>query len=102
MKQLVLASFMVCITAIASAQTTGGSGNSSTSSSSSTNRNSSQTKKGKSSKQTVQQNNRKEYEGKNGQQATPTGHEATSVNGGYAAIGKDTTSKPPARKKNHQ
>ena len=74
----------------------------STARSSSATKKNSQAKKGKTAKQASPLNNRKEYEAKNGQQATPTGHEATSVNGGYAAIGRDTTSKQPARKRNQQ
>lgn len=37
-------------------------------------------------------NNRKIYHFKDGQRSTPTGNEATPVNGGYAALGKDSTS----------
>ena len=49
-------------------------------------------KKNSKSKKTVARkplNQRKEYEWKNGQEATPTGHEATGINGGYSAIKKD-------------
>jgi hypothetical protein len=35
-------------------------------------------------------NNRKIYKWKDGQRATPTGHEATGTNGGYAALGSDS------------
>lgn len=37
--------------------------------------------------------NRKIYHFKNGQQATPTGHEATAVNGGYSALEKNKPAK---------
>ena len=46
-------------------------------------------------------NQRKEYQWKNGQEATPTGHEATGVNGGYSAIKKDTTRKNGTHKQDH-
>ena len=35
-------------------------------------------------------NERRIYKAKNGQRATPTGHEATPTSGGYAALKKDT------------
>src|SRR6478672_4986169 len=43
-------------------------------------------------------NNRKIYHFQDGQRSTPTGHEATPVNGGYAALGKDST---PVKRKKH-
>ena len=36
-------------------------------------------------------NERRIYKAKNGQRATPTGHEATPTSGGYASLKKDTT-----------
>ena len=35
-------------------------------------------------------NDRNMYNWKDGQRATPTGHEATGTNGGYAALGRDS------------
>lgn len=44
-------------------------------------------------------NNRVNYQWKNGQKATPTGHDATSTNGdGYASMKKDTA-KPRKKQK---
>jgi len=43
--------------------------------------------------------NRKEYQWKDGQTATPTGHEATSSNGSaYTALPKDTAAKGKNKK----
>lgn len=36
-------------------------------------------------------NDRRMYKARNGQSATPTGHEATGTGGGYASLRKDTT-----------
>ncbi len=47
-------------------------------------------------------NERRIYKAKNGQRATPTGHEATPTGGGYAALKKDTAvivPKQPAKAK---
>lgn len=42
-----------------------------------------------------QLNDRRMYKAQNGQRATPTGHEATPIGGGYASLKKDTTVVPP-------
>lgn len=36
-------------------------------------------------------NDRRIYKARNGQSATPTGHQATGTGGGYASLKKDTT-----------
>lgn len=43
-------------------------------------------------------NQRKIYHFKNGQRSTPTGREATPTNGGYSALGRDTTIKVKPKK----
>ncbi len=103
MKRLILSAAMFLFFAgIASAQTsTGGSGSRTTRAVSSTGSQNSSTKKGsKAKKDTItsgQGNQRREYKGKDGQTATPTGHEATGVGATNAAAGTDTT-----RKKSNQ
>jgi hypothetical protein len=92
MKKIILASaILIGISSMAAAQTAGGQSSNSTSVSSST----ATPKKGKKSQKaaatTDSLNERKMYEWKDGQRATPTGHEATGTNGGYAAIGNDST-----------
>jgi hypothetical protein len=49
-------------------------------------------KKGKKAKKAPSEvlNNRKTYNWKNGQRATPTGHEAAPLNGSYQSLKKDT------------
>lgn len=79
---------------VANAQTS--QGTSSTSSSGtmqSSNKGQTAKKNKKGDKKNAQLNNRKNYKWRNGQQATPTGNEATGTNGGYSAIGRDTTRK---------
>ena len=52
-----------------------------------------------SARSTQQLNNRENYQWKNGQEATPTGHDATSSNGdSYVSQKKDSASKSPKRK----
>jgi len=98
MKRFVMATIILAgISSAASAQTSGSNSSNSTSVSSSTATKSS-TKGGKKAgaKKAVTDstNNRKMYNYKDGQRATPTGHEATGTNGGYAALGKDSTTAP--------
>ena len=90
MKRMILAAVLaIAITSVASAQTTSGSSQNAGSTKNST---STSTKK-KSSKSKTPLNNRKNYNWKDGQSATPTGHEATPSNGTqYSAIRKDTGS----------
>jgi hypothetical protein len=84
-----------------SAQSTGNTGNRSTSNSSKkAPAQTSKTKKGKVAAVTTDSlNQRKEYQWENGQQATPTGNEATGINSQSAAPKKDTTVKKCASKK---
>ena len=90
MKRFILCGLLLTGFAIAGlAQTSGKAKNSSTSSAS-VNK-SSKTKK---STGPVRLNNRKIYRWKDGQKATPTGHEATPSNGSqYSAINDSTRSK---------
>lgn len=91
MKRIIFSTaILLCICSIAEAQTTGSNSSNSTGVSSST-------KNGKSSKSNTGKktagdtlNNRKIYNWKDGQRATPTGHEATGTNGGYAALNNDS------------
>jgi hypothetical protein len=101
MKQLIIGACMLCFAHLASAQTTGSNSGKSTANSSAKVTKKTTAKKIKKStiKKKAPLNNRKEYEWKNGQQATPTGHEATGINGGYSAIKKDTINKSPAKKR---
>ena len=93
MKRMVMCRIIVFgLSTIVMAQTAGGS--SSTSSSGtlqSSNKGQTSKKSKKAAKKSAQLNNRKNYKWKNGQQATPTGNEATGTNSGYSAIGRDTT-----------
>lgn len=92
MKRVILSSVLVVGLAIlAHAQSSGSTGAASgsvTSTSGSKNKNS--------KKSSARLDNRKIYHFKDGQRSTPTGNEATPVNGGYSALGRDTSS---ARKK---
>ena len=91
MKRILL-SFVIVIglSRVAAAQTSGSNSSNSTSVSSSRE----QTKSTKSSKSTTAQNdtlnNRDMYKWKDGQRATPTGHEATGTNGSHATLPKDS------------
>jgi hypothetical protein len=97
MKQLIIGICMLVFANIASAQTTGSNSGRSTANSGTTKttKKSTTIKRTKNTKSgtTVPLNERKEYKGKNGQVATPTGQEATGVNSGYSAIKKDTATK---------
>ena len=94
MKRILLSTAILIGTgSMASAQTSGGQSGNSPSVSSSTVK----PKKGK--KATAKKaapdslDNRKTYQWKDGQRATPTGHEATGTGSGYAALKKDTASR---------
>jgi hypothetical protein len=95
MKRLILCSLLsLALSGFVAAQTSNGT--SSTSSSGtmqSSNQGQSTKKSKKAAKKGAKNNNRKNYNWENGQQATPTGNEATGTNGGYSAIGRDTTRK---------
>ena len=95
MKQLILSAAMLVFFGVtASAQTsTGGSGSRTTGAVSSTGSTTGAQKGTKSKKgttKTANLNQRREYKSKNGQTATPTGHEATGVGATNAAVRKDT------------
>ena len=94
MKRLILSVLLIgVITGAASAQT-GSSGQSSRSTSVSSS-GTAKAKKGKKLKKSPSEvlNNRKNYNWKDGQQATPTGHEAAPTNGGYQSNKKDTATR---------
>jgi hypothetical protein len=91
MKRILIATIILAGASLAaSAQTSGSNSSNSPSVSSST----AQPKdtKGTSGKAVASDslNDRKIYNWKDGQHATPTGHEATGTNGGYAALGRDS------------
>jgi hypothetical protein len=91
MKRVILSTVLVVgLAAFASAQSSGSTG-AATGSANGT----SAPKSAKSKKPSDKLNNREVYHFNNGQRSTPTGAEATpsSVGGGYAALGKDTTAK---------
>jgi hypothetical protein len=101
MKRLILAiTLMTCIGAIAQAQSS--TKNSRKNSSTMNNHGAYKSNKGNQMKSNSHRdtlNNRVNYQWKNGQEATPTGNEATSTNGDrYAAMKKDTAR--PVRKQN--
>lgn len=90
MKYLILACATIFLASAANSQTTGSNSANSTTHSSEGARG----KKQKSKKQQkVKLDHRKNYKWKTGQQATPTGQEATGVGSGYSATKKDTSGK---------
>jgi hypothetical protein len=94
MKRILLSTaILISISSVAAAQTSGGNSGNSPSVSSST----AGPKKGKGTKgkkaASDTLNNRKMYQWKDGQRATPTGHEATGTGSGNAALGRDTTTR---------
>ena len=95
MKRLILCSIIAFgLTGWVNAQTSSGSSSTSSSGTMQSSDNGQVAKKNKKgTKKNTQLNNRKIYKGKNGQRATPTGHEATGTNSGYSAIGRDTSRK---------
>ena len=112
MKRMILsATLLLFLAGIAKAQTETGNSSRNTSavSSSSKTRNGKQTKRRNtvtSNKSTTMENvevtttadNRREYVYPNGQASTPSGHDATPVNGGYAALGRSDRKSPPPKK----
>lgn len=97
MKRVILATMVFLgMSAAASAQTATGKASRTTSTASS----STKAKAKKAVKPSDTLNNRRIYHFKNGQRATPTGHEATpsSIGGGYAALGRNTKSPAPPKK----
>lgn len=86
---------MITISSAAAAQSTGGS-TSGTSAGGSKNSSSTAVKNKSTKKQVL--NHRKNYKWKNGQQATPTGNEASPTNGGYVSLKKDTAATVPKKK----
>jgi hypothetical protein len=97
MKRVILATMILLgISAAASAQTATGNASKTKGAASSTKK--ATTKKAVKPSDTL--NNRKIYHFKNGQRATPTGHEATpsSIGGGYAALGRNDKSPAPPKK----
>lgn len=105
MKQIILSIAMAAgISSVAAAQTSGGSSSNGTSVSSASDiqtsgkKSTAKGKKGKGSKaqtkKTDSLDQSKMYNWKDGQRATPTGHEATGTGGGYAAIAKDSATAP--------
>jgi hypothetical protein len=97
---IITAAAVVCFASFSSAQSSGSTGSGTAGGQS----RGAQTKNKKGTKKPSEVlDNRKVYRWKNGQRATPTGQEATSINGGYSAIKKDTgTVKQPARKKEQE
>jgi hypothetical protein len=88
MKRILIAIIiMIGVSQAASAQTSGSNSSNSPSVSSSTAQ--PKNSKGKAAASDTL-NDRKMYNWKDGQRATPTGHEATGTNGGYAALGRDS------------
>lgn len=93
MKRIILSTIIaISISSIAVAQTSGSDSSKSKSSPVVKTKNS-KSKKGK-MVQTDSLNDRKIYNWKDGQRATPTGHDATGTGGGYAALKKDTVTAP--------
>jgi hypothetical protein len=91
MKRVILiAGMLIGICGFAGAQTSGSNSTNGPTHSSEGNR--LNNKKGKKQKKTAL-NHRRNYNWKTGQQATPTGQEATGVGGGYSSIKKDTAGK---------
>ncbi|HEV7331052.1 MAG TPA: hypothetical protein VGN63_08445 [Flavisolibacter sp.] len=99
MKRVILSTvIMVGLAVSASAQTATGNSSKTTRAASSTTKAKATSKAALKPSDTL--NNRRIYHFKNGQRATPTGHEATpsSVGGGYAALGRnDKTPAPPKK-----
>jgi Ni/Co efflux regulator RcnB len=90
MKRLILSVLAIGLVAgAATAQSSSGQSSRSTSISST---GTYKAKKGKKAKKAPSEtlNNRKTYHWKNGQRATPTGHEAAPLNGSYQSLKKDT------------
>lgn len=87
------AAIILGISSVAAAQTSGSKSSNSPGVSSST----AKPKKAKGAKAkkatTDSLDSRKMYNWKDGQRATPAGHEATGAGSGYAALGKDTTAR---------
>ena len=89
MKRILLATVItIGISHIAAAQTSGNSATNGPSVSSS--RATTKTGKSKKSQTSDSLNNRKMYNWKDGQRATPTGHEATGTGGSAAPLPKDS------------
>jgi hypothetical protein len=95
MKRLIMCGLLVIgISGVLNAQTSGGSaGSGSSGTMQSSNKGQTSKSKKKATKKQTPLNNRRNYNWKNGQQATPTGNEATGVNGGYSSLKKDTARK---------
>ena len=88
MKRMILMGIVIITSAsIANAQTTGSNSTNGPTHSSEGSRS------GKKAKKKTALNHRRNYHWKSGQQATPTGQEATGVGSGYSAIKKDTAGK---------
>lgn len=89
-RMMITAAIALMAGSYANAQTTG-----STSSNSTTNSSEGSVKQKKKTKQPkkVKLDHRRNYKWKSGQQATPTGQEATGTGSGYSAIKKDTSGK---------
>jgi hypothetical protein len=95
---------MLLIVGGVSAQTTGSNSSRNTSEVSSTT-GATATKKSKKAKKAnaVDVNDRKIYKGKDGQRATPTGHEATGTNSeSYQSLKKDSTAAKQSAKKKEE
>lgn len=100
MKRIILlAGAIIGLAGLASAQSTG-SNSSKASQEGSETASKKQAKKKASNNKSKNLNDRKIYHWKDGQRATPTGHEATGTGSGYSAIQKDSSATPkePARK----
>jgi hypothetical protein len=104
MKRMVIpAAVLLLIAGGATAQSTGGNSSGSTGQSSSTTRTTSKKDKKAKKANTVDLNDRKMYKGKDGQRATPTGHEATGTNSeSYQSLKKDSTNAKQSAKKEEE
>ena len=93
MKRVILsAAVVLLVSGGAMAQSTGGNSSGSAGQSSRTTRTTTTKGKKATKDQTADLNNRQIYKGKDGQRATPTGHQATGTNTeSYQSLKKDST-----------
>jgi hypothetical protein len=92
-RMILLTGLLVTIAGLASAQTTGSNSSNAPQGSTESANNQKMKKKG-TKKNTQNLNQRRNYKWKDGQKATPTGHEATGTGSNYSAIRKDTIATP--------
>ena len=95
MKRLFLSfAVLMGLGSIAAAQTSGSNSSNTTSVSSSRATDSSSNTSNGNGQQAAKRDNRDIYKWKDGQRATPTGHEATGTNGAHATLPKDSATAP--------